>query len=53
MLYEYDCLTFPGPQIRMILYDRYSGEMVNLISHNKKLFYYFMLNYAGTTILKP
>lgn len=53
MLYEYDCLTFPGTQIRMNLYDRYSKEMVKIKSHNKKIFYYFMLNYAGTTIGKP
>jgi hypothetical protein len=37
----------------MILYDRYSAETPMPNSYNKKIFYYFMLNYAGTTIGKP
>ena len=52
MLYEHDCLTFSGTQICMMLYDRYSGELVKRKSHNKKIFYYFMLNYDGTSIGK-
>ena len=52
MLYEYDCLIFPGTQICMISHGRYSGKVVKSKSHNKKIFYYFVLNYAGTTIIK-